>query len=210
MEQQINLYQPILGAEKRLFSAQAIAIAVVLFALSLGAISAFAGWRVRSAERDRRARGSRCGARGRHRTRARRRWLRAASRESLDAACAAARRPTSASANRCSSAVRRGAADLMSGFSARLEALGRRQLDGLWLNRIVLSAGERRLALVGAANDPRLVPKYLDALATERSLGDARFDRFELRRPRADEPAAATIFEVGAAPPATATTGVAR
>jgi Tfp pilus assembly protein PilN len=209
MEQQVNLYQPILGAEKRLFSAQAIAIAVALFALSLGAISAFAGWRVRSAERAIAALESSDAARAAATERGLAALHAGSSRESLDAR---AQQLSSDIAEReqVLLAVRRGAADVLSGFSARLEALGRRQLDGLWLNRIVLSAGERRLALVGAANDPRLVPKYLDALATERALGDARFDRFELRRPRADEPAATTIFEVGAAPPLPDSTGVVR
>jgi Tfp pilus assembly protein PilN len=201
MEQQINLYQPILGAEKRLFSAQAIAVAIVLFALSLGAISAFAGWRVRSAERA-------IASIEQHdqaRTAATERGLAAlhgGSSEASTEARAQQLATTIAAREQVLAAVRRGAADALSGFSARLEALGRQQMDGLWLNRIVLSAGERRLALVGAANDPRLVPKYLDALATERSLGEARFDRFELRRPRADEPSAATIFEVGLMPAA--------
>jgi hypothetical protein len=184
-------------------------MAVALFALSLGAISAFAGWRVRAAEGEiakieaREASGSAATARGLAALHA------GNSREGLDAR---ARQLAADIAEReqVLAAVRRGAADVFSGFSARLEALGRRQLDGLWLNRIVLSAGERRLALVGAANDPGLVPKYLDALATERSLGDARFDRFELRRPHPDEPPAATIFEVGAAPPVADSQGAVR
>ncbi|MFO1427464.1 MAG: hypothetical protein U1F11_10945 [Steroidobacteraceae bacterium] len=97
-------------------------------------------------------------------------------------------------------AVRRGAADPSAGFSARLEALGRQLPQGLWLQRIVLSSGDRPLALAGATNDARLVPRYLGALAGERSLSAARFDRFELRRPKAGDVAAAALFQVGDTP----------
>jgi Tfp pilus assembly protein PilN len=195
MEQQINLYQPIMGAGNPIFSAQKSALAVAIFAVCLTGISGFAATRVRHVEQQ------------------------VAAIEGKDAASAAAAERALAALQpaggleafeaklrqlatdiddkqRILESVRRGSDDA-TGFSARLMALGRHQPDGLWLSRIALSTGAQKLALTGAANDPQLVPAYLGSLAEERSLASARFDRFELRLPKDDEPAAATIFEVG-------------
>jgi hypothetical protein len=205
MEQQINLYQPILGAEQRLFSARAIALAALLFVTCLVGIWGYAGWRVRNAERALAA----LEAKQTARTAAIQRELAAlhggASVEALETG---ARRVAVDIADREAmlATIRRGMGDVTDGFSAQLEALGRQQLEGLWLRRIVLTAGGGRLALVGAANDAQLVAQYLASLSGERVLGASRFDRFQLRRPLAGESAGATTFEVGDVPP-TVTTG---
>lgn len=199
MEQQINLYQPIMGAEKRLFSAGTITTSIVLFALCLGAISGFAAWRVRSAERAI----AEIERQGSARQSALERGLNAlhagSSLESLDAE---ARKLAAYIAEReqVLAAVQHGAVDVTSGFSAQLEALGRQQVDGLWLRRIVLSAGDKRLALAGATQDASLVAQYLAALAAEPTLGGARFDHFQLHRPSSAGVAMASLFEVGEFP----------
>src|SRR5580700_8454455 len=51
MEQQVNLYQPILGAEKRLFSARAIGVGLVLLAACLASLGGFGVWRTGRVER---------------------------------------------------------------------------------------------------------------------------------------------------------------
>lgn len=199
MEQQINLYQPIMVAAGRLFSAGTIAASILFFAVCLGAISGFAGWRVRSAERTIAA----IELQEASRLAALERGLGAlhagASLESLDAQ---ARKLAADIAEReqVLAAVRHGAVDVTSGFSAQLEALGRQQVDGLWLMRIMLSAGDKRLALAGATHDASLVSRYLSALATEPTLGGARFDRFQLHRPPSGGVVMASLFEVGEFP----------
>ncbi len=52
MEQQVNLYQPILGAERRLFSARAIGIALAVFAVSLVGLTAYGSRRIGRIEHD--------------------------------------------------------------------------------------------------------------------------------------------------------------
>ena len=197
MEQQINLYQPIMGAGNPIFSAQASAAAVAVFAVCLIGISGFAGSRVRHVEKEVTAIESQDG-------------LRAAAVERMVAALQPSGGMEALEARthqlvtdiddeqHVLDAVRYRSDDAATGFAARLEALGRYQLEGLWLTRIVLSTGLDQLALTGAARDPALVPAYLSALATARSFADARFDRFQLRQPTDGEPAAATIFEIGA------------
>jgi Tfp pilus assembly protein PilN len=197
MEQQINLYQPILGAEKRLFSARASGIGLCLLALCLGGLGAFGVWRTGRVERSitqleqrqaaELARVEQAGAAlqpGRSLAE-----LQAQAKEL--AADIAAR-------ERALDLVRQGAASPATGFAARLEALARRQIDGLWLHTIVVGSGDGRLALRGDALDPNLVPAYLAALAEEHALAGVRFDKLAMRRAKPQEAPAQLVFELGA------------
>jgi hypothetical protein len=51
MEQQVNLYQPILRAEKRIFSARAIGGSLLTLGACLGGLHAFGAWRTARIER---------------------------------------------------------------------------------------------------------------------------------------------------------------
>jgi hypothetical protein len=197
MEQQVNLYQPILGAEKRLFSARTIGIGLLILALSLTGLGAFGAWRTGRVERsiadlekrqaDQLAMVERTGA-------------------ALHPGKSAAELDTEAkelvaeiaARERALDIVRLGAASPDTSFAARLEALARRQIDGLWLHNVVLGSGEGRLALRGNTVDPRLVPAYLAALAEERALAGVRFDKLAMRRAGKDDAPAQDLFELGA------------
>jgi Tfp pilus assembly protein PilN len=196
MEQQVNLYQPILGAEKRLFSAQAIGLGLAMLALCLGALAGFAAWRTTRIERAVAAIEKQEAA-----TLALAARANAAlkPRESLAELEAAAKGLAAdiAVRERALAIVQRGLATASSGFAARLEAIGRRQLDGVWLTSLVLASGDRHLALKGATTDPRLVPAWLAALAQEHALNDSRFDHLSIQR-LAGSPPAVAVFELGA------------
>ena len=197
MEQQVNLHQPILGAAKRIFSARAIVVSLVTVAACLGALQAFGAWRTGRIERsvaiiEREA----------------------AAEMSLRDSASAALRPSRSIAELQAQAlelsgdiaarewalelVNRGAASPTTGFAARLEALGRRQIDGLWLRAIVIGSGDGRLALQGAALDPRLLPQYLAGLAQEHAFDGVRFDKLAMRQARREEAPAQLMFELGA------------
>ena len=197
MEQQVNLYQPILGAEKRLFSARAIGIGLVLLAACLGGLAGFAAWRTGRVERAvaqleldqarQLAQTQRAGE-------ALRPTLSIAEldRQAKDTSAEIAAR------ERALDVVQRGATAPGSSFAARLEALARRQPEGIWLREIVVGSGDGRLALQGRTMDARLVPAYLAALAEERSLDGVRFDTLSMRRAKAEEAPAALVFTLGA------------
>jgi hypothetical protein len=197
MEQQVNLYQPILGAEKHLFSARAIGISLAVLAVSLGGIDGFSVWRTARFERSLALVEQQLAAQVAMNDRAG-----AALRPGMNLAelQARAQRLTAdiAARERALDLVRVGAASPSTGFAARLEALGRRQLDGVWLHSIVLGSGEGRLAMRGAAVDPRLIPLYLAALAEEHALDGVRFDTLAIRRAKPDEAPAQLLFEIGA------------
>ena len=196
MEQQVNLFQPILGAEKRLFSATAIGMALALLAVSLGAVAGFARWRTAHIERA---------------------VIEVSRQETLEQALAAqasatnepraslaeldalARRSTEEIAAReyALKIVKRGSSDPASGFAARLEAIAHRQVEGVWLTSLVIGTGEGRLALSGATTDPRLVSGWLASLADEHALDGGFFDRLVIRQV-ADAAPAVALFELGA------------
>jgi hypothetical protein len=198
MEQQVNLYQPILRAEKRIFSARAIGGSLLTLGACLGGLHAFGAWRTGRIERsvaiiERQV----------------------AAETSLRDGVSAALRPSRsivdlqaqaleliadiAARERALDLVNRDTASPATGFAARLEALGRRQIDGLWLRTIVVGSGDGLLALQGATVDRRLVPQYLAALAEERAFDGVRFDKLAIRQARREESPAQLMFELGAA-----------
>jgi hypothetical protein len=197
MEQQVNLYQPILGAEKRLFSARAIGVGLCLLGLCLCGLAAFGTWRTARVER----------------TLARLETQQVTELARVERASAALEPGRSlaeletqakslsadiAARQRALDLVRQGTASPATGFAARLEALARRQLDGLWLRSIVVGSGDGRLAFAGSAVDSKLIPAYLAALAEEHALDGVRFDKLTIRGAKQQEAPAYLAFELGA------------
>jgi len=86
--------------------------------------------------------------------------------------------------------LRSGTAGQVGGFSARLAALARRPLPGLWIDHVVLSGMTESMTVGGTALEPDLVPRYLRGLAGEGALAGSRFDDLVIERPaeHRDEP----------------------
>jgi hypothetical protein len=197
MEQQVNLYQPILRAEKRIFSARAIGGSLLTVGVCLGGLHAFGAWRTGRIERSVAIIERQVASEMRQR----------------DAVGAALRPSRSivelqaqalelvadiAARERALDLVNRDTASPATGFAARLEALGRRQIDGLWLRTIVVGSGDGLLALQGVTLDRRLVPQYLAALAEEHAFDGVRFDKLAMRQAKREEAPAQLMFELGA------------
>jgi len=196
MEQQVNLYQPILGAEKRLFSAGTIAAALLALALCLGGVAGFARWRtahIEHAVTEVAAQEAQALARAAQASAAN------APHASLAELEARARQDSDEIAARehALNIVQQGSADARSGFAARLEAIGRRQVEGVWLTSLVIGTGEARLALSGATVDPRLIAGWLASLEDEPALNGAFFDRLSIKQV-ADAAPARAVFDIGA------------
>ena len=197
VEQQVNLYQPILGAEKRLFSARAIGLCLALLAFSLAALGGYGAWRTSRVER------SIAELEKRQATelvKAERAGLALNPGKSLAELDAEAKELAAdiAARERALAILKLGAGSPATGFAARLEALARRQIDGLWLHDVVVGSGDGRLAMRGQALDPKLVPAYLAALSEDPALAGVRFDKLTMRRAKDDEAPAQIEFELGA------------
>jgi Tfp pilus assembly protein PilN len=76
-----------------------------------------------------------------------------------------------------------GAAGQATGFAARMEALARRHVEGLWIDKLVLSGTNGSMSLAGSALDADTVPAYLHSLARDSVLSGTRFDEFVIERP---------------------------
>jgi len=197
LEQQVNLYQPILGAERRVFSARAIGIALAALAVSLAALGAFGAWRTARIERSvalLETEQSRLLAML-ERTAGDLQTHRTVGELDAEAKGLAA---DIAARERALELLKQGSVSPATSFAARLESLARGQVEGLWLEDIALGGGEGRLAMRGAAVDANLVPRYLAALAHEPAFAGVRFDSLVMRRARPGEAPAQMVFALGA------------
>lgn len=182
VEQQVNLYQPIFRAERRLFSANTIGLALAAITVTLLGIWGFGYFKLARLDRELEAL---------HRQEA--------SRSALAEQIAAELRPHAslaeieASNQQLASQLESrqqvlalvqqlAPASASAGFAEQLQALGRRQVEGVWLRRIVLAAGGGHLLLQGAASHPAAIPEYVQALADEPALAHVHFDEFQVER----------------------------
>jgi hypothetical protein len=181
VRQQINLYQPIFSEERRGFSARAFAVVLALTIAVLAGYSIHTSLRLRDlAAKVEELRSSQ-----------------AQQQEALDAATApqTAETPDTVQARvkqltatltqrqRALQVLESGAAGQTSGFAARMEALARRHVDGLWIDRMTLSGTTGAMTLSGATLQANIVPDYLASLARENVLSGTRFDDFVIERP---------------------------
>jgi hypothetical protein len=198
MRQQINLYQPTLRGERKLFSAGPVAIAFGLVMAGLAAFSVRANLQVSKLERDVAV-------------------LRAeqveqeAKTAQFGEAQAARAKPVEIESRikRLSRSVterglalqmlQSGAAGQTTGFASRLEALARRRVDGLWIDALMLSGTNGSMSLSGATLNPDIVPRYLQNLARDSVLTGTRFDDFVIERPEQAKGATTATDETGAA-----------
>jgi hypothetical protein len=79
--------------------------------------------------------------------------------------------------------IRAGAIGQRTGFAGRLEALSRRNVEGIWLDRLALAGGDNMMNLSGATLDAGLVPRYLQSLAADPVLKGTRFDELVIEQP---------------------------
>jgi Tfp pilus assembly protein PilN len=182
MRQQINLFQPILRAEPKLFGASTAAITFAIVVVALVGLWGFGAYKVTRLEQTTES------------LRDEQRRLEAslatvgsmrAARETpaeLKAKIAQAEREL-AGRTRALELLRAGAAGRTTGFAGKLEALARRHLDGVWIDRLALSGSTEAMSLGGATFDPDLVPRYLQSLSQESVLAGARFDELAIERP---------------------------
>jgi hypothetical protein len=195
MEQQVNLHQSIVGAQQGLFSARAIGVALCVLAVCLVALAGYASLRTNQSERsvaeiERRAAINRALA-----ERASQVMRPRASLIELDAVAKSLSAGIDAR-RRALDVIQINCATPGTGFAARLEALARRQIDGVWLSNIIVGSGEGRLGMRGATTDAVLVPAYLSALAHEQALAGVRFDKLAMRRALPAEAPALIVFEL--------------
>jgi len=193
MRQQINLYQPIFSREHKQLSAATLLGAVGVVTVALLGFSFYANRQVEelavqvNTMRERAARQEQVVAKVGELHAARGNPVEIDARVKQLTETVAARK-------RALKVLQDGAAGQTVGFAARLEALARRHVDGLWLDSLLLSGTNGSMTLQGATLNADTVPVYLQGLARETALAGTRFDDFVIERPQAD---AASKFAEG-------------
>jgi hypothetical protein len=200
MFQQVNLYQPIFREEQKLFSATTIGLGLAALSVGLLAFAGFAAWRVALLERQLHT--VRTQADLRQRLAAESQGLYASGRSAEDLrAHVEALALELARRQQALRYLASGAAGVRGGFAARVEALAREQLDGLWLTGATFTAESGRFALAGSASSPERVPEYLARLANEPALAGAKLESLEIRRPKEENAAHIDFVLSSSAPP---------
>jgi hypothetical protein len=183
LKQQINLYRPVTDTTRVPFSARSAALLLGLAAAGLVFVWAYGLWRVQRLER---TVGLLREQQQHH----------AKTLETLSAARATGMSPEQITAqvavlaaelathSRALDLLRSGSVGETGGFSNRLSALARHPMEGLWIDRVLLSSvGTPKMSLGGMAIDPELVPRYLHELRAEPALAGLRFEAFAIEQP---------------------------
>jgi hypothetical protein len=182
MRQQINLHQPLLLEEPKLFGAATALRGIAAVVVTLAMIWGYGSYKVKRLQQV--AETLRLQQQGQEAALAAAGAFTASRSTPTDLAALVKRTEAEvAGRTRALELLRAGAAGRTTGFAARLEALAHGRVDGVWIDRMALSGSTDSMSLGGATLDPDLVPRYLHNLAQESVLAGARFDQLVIERP---------------------------
>jgi hypothetical protein len=192
--QQVNLYQPLVQSTGGALASGAATRILLLVCVALVGIWSFGKWQVGRLQNgldavraQRAAQESLTAAGFAH--------LDQFSQEELDAHVAALAAALGVK-TRALQMLRSEGSGRSASFAARLQALARKHVDGIWLDHITLGGTVNALNLSGTAMNPALVPQYLRSLASDPALRGAQIDDFliEQSSPGANSHAASLKF----------------
>lgn len=197
MRQQINLHQPIFRRERKSFSAVMVATTLGVIAIML---TAFTAYTTRSVGRLQQEVAQLTAQQAQQQSQ----LVKVAelhSRQARRSDAEARVRGLAATLSERTQALQvlqSGAAGQTSGFAARLEALARRHVDGLWIDALAMSGTQSAMSISGSSVDADIVPVYLRSLSGEAVLSGTRFDDFVIERPESEPAPARTVrFRAG-------------
>lgn len=187
--QEINLYQPVSSGVRGVLSASSTRVMLIVVALTLVALWAFADWqvdRLRAATQVVRnqlsAQQALAAAQGPE--------LQALTDEQINALVARLDAQIALKSRAVALlAAESGASG--NGFSARLRAFGERHIDGIWLDRLSFGADVSSVSISGSTMSPDSVPRYLRSLAADPALKGGQIDEFIIEKPVKGKGAAA-------------------
>lgn len=181
MSQQVNLYQPILRAQPKVFSALTILQFSGVLLLGLGLIYGYARWQDAKLGRDVISLQSRQDALLKRIEDFNTRFPIKQKNPDLERQLDGLTADRSGKA-RALEVLTGGVFGNTTGFSGYLEGLARQHVEGLWLTGVTISAGGEQLGLTGSTLDAQLVPRYLQQLSAEPSYKGREFKTFQMQR----------------------------
>jgi hypothetical protein len=181
MNQQVNLYQPILRAQPKVFSALTILQFCGLLLLGLSCIYGYARWQDARLGRDVISLQSQQDALLKRIEDFNTRYPVKQKNPDLERQLAGLTADRSGKA-RALEVLSGGVFGNTQGFSSYLEGLARQHVDGLWLTGVTISDGGQQLGLSGSTLDAQLVPRYLQQLSAEQAYKGREFKTFQMLR----------------------------
>ena len=200
MSQQVNLYQPILRREKKVFSATTMLQTLALIAALMLLMYAFSHWQLQQLEQE----NAQLQAQQRDLTA----QVTALSRD-LQARPESRELRTEADALLRELDLKRDLFDLMrnratartDGFSESFAGLARQHVDGLWLTGVELRNSEvRHVALRGMTSRAELVPQLVKQLGAEPAFQGLRFRHLRVFQPEGRDSGDVLEFELTTEP----------
>jgi len=181
MSQLINLYQPILRAQPKVFSVQTMLQTLLVILVALACLYVYARWQSQGLNAEL------AQLRAQHETLMKRiedfNREHPARQKSAQLEQEVARLGAEVAAKtRALAILASGVQGNTTGFSAHLEGLARQRLPDLWLTGIRIEAGGEELSLNGSALQPELVPRFLQQLGNEPSFRGKEFSIFQMAR----------------------------
>ncbi len=181
MSQQVNLYQPILRAQPKVFSALTILQFTGLLLLGLALIYGYARWQDAKLGRDVISLQAQQDAMLKRIEDFNTRFPMKQKNPDLERQLASLTADRSGKA-RAIDVLSGGVFGNTRGFSSYLEGLARQHVEGLWLTGVTISAGGEQLGLTGSTLDAQLVPRYLQQLSAEQVYKGREFKTFQMQR----------------------------
>lgn len=181
MIQQINLYQPLLRRQKKVFSFRTMAQITAILIIGMLLIYAYGRWQTRLLDQQL--------TQLRDQERAAVTRLTELTRKAdgrgllaLDARIQALRGELDARRRILAHMSGRELGNT-GGFGAHLSGLARQTVEGLWLTRVWLADGGARVALHGNTYSPELMPRYLQKLGSEEAFNGTQFKQVRMYLP---------------------------
>ncbi len=195
MSQQINLYNPLLLKQKKIFSAKTMAQALGLIALGLVAVYGYARFQVASLQTETERAATRLEAVQARLTRVSQQFGPRQKSAELEANIKRAEAELQA-LGEVQAVLKQGGAVSANGFSPYLKALARQMVEGVWLTGIEVSGSEMMIG--GRTLRAGAVPEYIQRLSHESVMQGRKFAMLEMHKPTAPT---AKDGKPGAVPP---------
>jgi hypothetical protein len=182
VSQQINLYNPLLLKQKKIFSARTMAQALGLIALGLTVLYGYARYQVANLQTETEHAGKRHEAVQARLVRISQQFGPRQKSADLEASIKRIEAELLALAE-VQAALKQGGLVSTSGFSPYLKALARQAVEGVWLTGFSVAGSE--MVISGRTLKPGLVPEYISRLSGEQVLKGRKFAMLEMRQPEA-------------------------
>ena len=190
MRQQINLHQPIFRRERKSFSAVMVVTTLGVLAVALTAYSVYTTRSVDLLQKEVTQLTEQQAKQQEQLLKVGELHSKQARRSDTEARVKALT-TTLSERRQALHVLQSGAAGQTSGFAARMEALARRHINGLWIDALAMSGTQSTMSISGSSVDADIVPAYLRSLSSEAVLSGTRFDDFVIERPESEKSSAA-------------------